>query len=266
MNDVYKRMVFHFFAGEDFETNTANLIHYRCLNHYQDIFDEININISVNDTSNAEFCNRVKTKLIQVLNRCKNLRLKIVANTGYYESYTFYNEILMNLNNLNGITFFGHNKGTTNFANPNYDKRSIANWICGLYYFSLNHIAIVEKEMLANGKVFYGSFLFENKKIPSVNNLEFAAAYFWTNAALLNRDFKLNNTSIPNIDARGYTEEFPGNFYKKDKLGRYGDAIFWAGDFYREAQDIIDIHFGNDKNEKKLYNEYMQQMIDGIKI
>lgn len=255
-------MVFHFFAGNDFETNTANLIHFRCMNYFQDVFDEININIAVDDINDINLQISAKNKFAQVFDRCKNLRLKVVQNTGYYESDTYYNEVLLNTKNLNGLTFFGHNKGTTNFANPSYDKFSIANWICGLYYFSLNFPNEVERMMLADGYPFYGSFLLKNDIIPSRHHVEYAAAYFWTNCPIIYRNICIGGMEILNLDARGFTEEFPGNFYDTDKLGSHERWVLLNGDFYYDSKSITDL-CANDKKDE--YYEYVSKMMEGIK-
>ena len=151
-----KRLVFSFYASEDFEDNIANKFHFKCLERYSNVFNEVIVCIIVSDVENKELVYKVRNYFLRIFN-C-SIAFKTYENTALNESLVFENEISDRLKSLDGLTFFAHNKGAGNINNWICDKNSILRWILGMYYLNLEPIYDVEQCLCHNfSGMFYGS-------------------------------------------------------------------------------------------------------------
>ena len=153
---IKKRLVFYFYTFENFMDNRAIKIHLKCLKKYSNVFDNALFIISIDDVNNSPLIFETETELLKL--GFKDIRFKIHKNNGYCESQPFYEEIVRNLKYLDGLTFFGHTKGVTNYAKSDVDIESIDAWLLGMYYLNLEFIPEVEYRMTYSLSRFFGAF------------------------------------------------------------------------------------------------------------
>jgi hypothetical protein len=246
-----KTLVYHLYVNcNDINQKKSYKIHKECLKIFKHVFDNAIFVITVNDLkNNAAISNAVKW--ITDIEFDKEFDIKIEHNDSLCESKTFNDYVLKN-NNLNGMVFFAHNKGSNNFEsdNPIINKYSVFMWICGLYYYNLNFIEEVNGALC--GKQFYpecmyGAFLME-KDIDDdrlfLANYHYAGNFYWINIDYYRQLLMLNK--INDIEATNpmFSEMFPGYLftpYKGGGLKTHNDVLFmmsqWDGKLYTMNRD-----------------------------
>lgn len=206
-----KKLVFHLYCGEGWEHNEAIKIHFACLKHYQNVFDEMLIVLAIDGETNGEVASSVRKKIVEEITH-PFLTIKMVKNTAYREAKTFYDEVIDQ--DYDGIVFFGHSKGYTNFNNKENKKKNIIEWIIGCYWLSLEFLDEAEI-MLAHGTKyyngnFYGSFKIAKGGRPSKDSA-YMGTFFWTNVTELKKILKDRGKELFKLSTRMSAEEFPGN-------------------------------------------------------
>lgn len=239
-----KRLVFHFYINENWEESIMNKIHLECLRHYSYVFDEVIFAISLDDTSNYELIKSLEYKLLE-LNLTPRISFKIVENTYLRDSKTFFDYIVDELNRYNGLTFFAHNKGTTNLNKYNLDN--IMKWITSMYFLSLEYIDEVVHTLTEGRELTYGSLLNEIKydeievtdegiepKQQFIDRTRvflgekkylYMGTFFWLNGMTIYEYLRKNKIEIPKLADRWYAENFCSNLFPLDfafsHRGRY---------------------------------------------
>ena len=134
MKDIdKKRMVFAFYLNNKTFDNKFNQLHFKLLKKYINIFDEVIFGLIVDEDIDVEVINRFQCLILSFYH--KNISFHIYENTEYREALVFYNEIACKMANLDGWTFYGHNKHSSDM-----EESALIEWICGLYYFNLEKI------------------------------------------------------------------------------------------------------------------------------
>jgi hypothetical protein len=143
---------FNFYATHDTLDSDINEIHFKCLEHYKNIFNDVKICISTNDINDVVLIEKVEKKFFDIFAGLPiELGFQVQKNdVNYQESLFFKREIVDKLNNYD-LVFFAHNKGITNVKK--YDINNIYKWVVGMYYFSLNFFEDVQRSLLKD--VFY---------------------------------------------------------------------------------------------------------------
>lgn len=235
-----KRLIFSFYAFDGYNDNMAIKLHLQCLKHYANVFDEALFVILVDDINNKDLVNEIKKKLIDC--GFNDISFKVRKNTGYCEAKTFLDEIVCNMKYLDGLTFFGHTKGSTNVQNKDAVIESIEAWILGMYFLNLEYIDEVESTLTDMGERFFGAFL---SCFPYSKNKyrQYNGTFYWLNCLAIYDDYKSGWIEIPkSIDNRGFAERFPFTLYK-DSTVRYGSHgcffIIDPDNFYRNSHNLI---------------------------
>ena len=266
MQGIYKKLVYHFYLEEGFEENIANIVHFRCLEKYSNIFNESIIVISPKEPQNEALINKAKGFLINVL-KSPILTFKVAKNTRYYEAQTFYDEIMSKLNESEGLTFFAHNKGVSNVLNNAISKESVMRWICGMYYFNLNFIDEVENRLCADFLgTFFGSYLMTGENVSSKNKLWYAGTFYWLNSGRLLKYCERENIKLPKISDREYAEWLPGEIMdwgNGNKLSSHNKMLLFDNDMYRNTISVNDFLCANE-NEKRELNQLFDYATKGI--
>ena len=225
-----KTLIYHLYCGKDFLTNKANIIHYFCLRKYINLFDEGIFTVAVDDLSDLNTIS-LGIDWIMSLGGVFEKRINIRKNTDLFEVDTFSKDFLNDYDHLDGMVFFAHNKGTTNFGNPDLNHDSVFKWICGLYYFNLEFAD--EAEGMFNGKlrapdVFYGAFLshFSKEKqsfvhvMPNnLSGLEYCGTFYWINIPKYKNCIATGIVYYMEPDSRFFAEEYPGTFFERYAYG-----------------------------------------------
>lgn len=205
-----KRLIFSFYATEDFENNIANKFHFKCLEHYSNVFSEVVVCIIVNDTNNHELICKVRNRFLHIF-KC-NIAFKTYENSVLNESIVFEGEISNKLALLDGLTFFAHNKGVGNMDNEICDKNSILRWILGMYYLNLEDLSDVEDCLCRGLKgLFYGAYLTSHEGIQNKAHMWYAGTFYWLNAQKIHRYCEAKDIVIPKATDRFFDELFPGS-------------------------------------------------------
>lgn len=240
---MQKTLIYHLYCDDDFETNYANFVHKRCLQHYIGLFDEVRFTIAVDDLSNDALIKK-GIEWIFDLGHTGKKDIRIVENGEYFEVGTFKSEILDSADKLDGAVFFAHNKASTNMVKDGTVNESILKWVIGMYFYNLEFVDEVEGFFTGKTRapeVFYGAFLsyFTKERTSMVhampNNhsgLEYAGTFYWINMPKYRNSVKCGIIKTTEPDSRFFAEEFPGMFFERYAYGcgmtSHNDAIFDA--------------------------------------
>lgn len=244
MKQPEKRLIFHFYVKEGWKESVTNRIHLECLKRYSHIFNEVIFVISIDDITNYNLLRDVELTILD-LNFTPNISFNIVENNYLRDSQTFYDFIATKLDEYSGLTFFGHNKGTTNL--DSYELKNVANWITSMYYLSLEYVDEMNYSLTDGRELSFGSLLNEikpyeievteegiepRKQFADKNDVFlgkhkylYMGTFFWLNGGSISEYMKKNNIEIPKLTDRWYAENFCANLFKLDfafsHRGRY---------------------------------------------
>lgn len=232
MKNIKKRLVFHFYISPDGVDTYTNRIHFQCLSMLPKVFDEALFVISIDDTNDINAIEELEMKLIDC-NITNNIEFKIKENDFLRDAGTFYDEIICHLEDFDGLTFFGHNKGTTNIdaKHPETKKRTEL-WIMSMYFGNFYDIDSVDVQLTEERKLAYGTLLNE---ITDKTRLAtepyftmgercyfYCGTFFWVNGRTIAQYLKRNNIKINAITDRWYAENFFADNFPIEYCGSYG--------------------------------------------
>lgn len=227
-----KRMIFSFYINDESFDHRINKLHFKLLKRYIHLFDEVIFCIIIDDRERYDLIQRIEQFVISIFH--KKLTFKIYDNTNYRESLVFYHEIATQMENLDGVTFFGHNKGISD-TDP---IETIEMWVAAMYYFNLE-FPLPYNDL--NGFTFYGSLKTDNIDASGIavrENLEqkypwvYCGTFFWGKYQELDRVCKRLNRTIPKLTNRWYSEMFPGEMVET----QYGRTY---KEYYIDKQLVI---------------------------
>ena len=227
-----KRMIYSFYINDGSFDHRINKLHFKLLERYIHKFDEVIFCIIIDDKERYDLIQKIEEFVISIFH--KKLTFKIYDNTNYRESNVFYNEIATQMEHLDGLTFFGHNKGISD-TDP---IETIEMWVTAMYYFNLEFELPCDD---LNGFTFYGALKTDNidslgigvkdnllQKHPWV----YCGTFFWGKYQELDRVCKRQGRTIPPLTNRWYSEMFPGEMVESF----YGKSY---KDYYIEEQLVI---------------------------
>jgi hypothetical protein len=257
MKDIdKKRMVFAFYLNNKTFDNKFNQLHFKLLKKYINIFDEVIFGLIVDEDIDVEVINRFQCLILSFYH--KNISFHIYENTEYREALVFYDEIACKMANLDGWTFYGHNKHSSDM-----EESALIEWVCGLYYFNLEklneHYMVKEKTCLpidTTGICFYGNPLLTEVSfnLISVRNkygYYYAGNFYWGKYQEVYRFLNNQGVELPKLTNRYYTEMFPGElanytYFSTSFMGRYiiGNGLeiddIYSNIFYGDYKYIYD--------------------------
>ena len=252
---TYKRLVYAFYCSEDDNNDYIKQLHYRILERYINIFDEVIFCIIINDVNDIETIKNVEKR---ILSMCHNdISFKIYENTNYRETHIFYEEIFLRMKDLYGSTFFAHSKG----GGVMNSREEIIAFILGAYFFSL------EKNENVPDYPFYGSFkMVNNGPISSMGTKYdwfYVGTFFWGNYEQVYNEKKM---VFPIFSTRWFDEMFPGELYEEWKCGSLNNCCFRVEDRKPvDAFDLIETTYGKEPifgEYLKLYNELIDEFAE----
>lgn len=258
MEHIKKRLVFYFYTFDGFKNNRAIQIHLKCLSHYSHVFDEALFIISLDDVENKQLIFNTEAELLKT--GFRDIHFKVHKNNGYCEAQPFWEEIVSKLDVLDGLTFFGHTKGITNYQNENISKTSIDTWILGMYYLNLEFIKEVEQYMTFYSARFYGAFLTDNREWNGVNWL-YTGTFFWLNCPMIYVDFQTGEKKKPTTyHQRGFAESFPGLICEWKpycpELSSHELRVLGGGyNAYCNTPDVMKFLLGNEEDDFNLFKK-----------
>lgn len=252
MKQPEKRLIFYFYLSDNWLESITNRIHLNCLRYYSHIFDEVIFVISLDNTSNYELIRSFELTILE-LGFTPKISFKIVENTYLRETKCFYELIATKLDEYDGLTFFGHNKGSTNLNS--YELDAVAMWITALYFFSFDDMNEVVKTLTDGREMSYGPLLnvinggeinvTEEGIVPRKKFIEksmvflgkekylYMGTFFWLNGRTIYEYIRKNDKTIPILSDRWYAENFCANLfpleYAYSYRGRYSKNYLQEG-------------------------------------
>ena len=254
---VKRRLVYHFFISDDYETNEIYKIHFACLEYFAKIFDEA-VFIITSNKENAPYLD-VENKLLKIF---KDIRvtIEIKANTELCEAETFYNEVVKKEENV--LTFFFHTKGVRNNKTFGYER--IAQWVLMIYYYALNFQIDMESQLLFEPHViFYGACKGLCKKgsnigetIKKDGTLYFGTGYLVNNMRLSAED------NIPQIKDRWYAEMMP--YYFDEYYKRSYKQVYFKNCnlYYDNNEELVPVFEWYDEDGVKKFYEFKEKILN----
>jgi hypothetical protein len=258
-----RRLIFHFFVFNGFLDNRAIKIHLKCLKKYSSLFSESLFVLSVSDDASNDDVITAEKAIVEC-GFVSNVTFIIEKTTPYCEARTFYDYIVKTLDDYDGLTFFGHTKGTTNYK-PGMSREAIDSWIVGLYFLSLDDVTDVEYNLISRAtgepSLFYGSCAMALDNIASYDSAVFySGTFYWLNGAHIKKYIQDNNMTVPMLNTRYYAERFPtyvAKWENEKNLYSYKTNILFFSDSYAEMNNLISF-LCEDKFDK--FNELLNEI------
>jgi hypothetical protein len=185
-----KQLFFNYYVTYENFNGIINNIHYTCLDYYKHVFDEVFINISVDNTEDNHLILMAQNKFLNIFNGIQQkITFKVVKNDPLMRECVFFYEEIIDKLSERDIVFFAHNKGLTNLDREDVDTESLFHWIVAMYYSSLDFHEDAMHSLIAAENLMYGS-------CPTyINNsyMYYSGAFFWMNCKRIHNYLQLYN-------------------------------------------------------------------------
>lgn len=252
------RLVFYYWISEHGFSNIIN-VHYDCLKYYKNIFDEALFVLSIDNLENHEKIESIKNSILSI--GFKNLYFKIIKNNINIRESICVKEIIDTLNDYDGLTFFAHTKGASDYDTQNFLFKYMSHWVVQMYYFNLNYINDVKTKLINENYLAYGAMMMENSNIATNRyRWYYPGTFFWINGKKIKKYIKYKNITVPGLDdwstiafsqqCRYYSENILGAIFPSElaasSLKKYDKENYFQ---YNH------LHI-KDKITKKEYNNY----------
>lgn len=260
-------LVAHFYIKKEWELELPQIykLHFACIEKYKNIFNNSIFVLSVDEGCSEELLNFYKRKIIEIGIR-GNISIKIKKNTAYREASTFKEEIVDKLSELNGITYFIHGKGITNFGRTDINPDSVNEWVLSSYYQLFSKPDYVVKSLISeNTGICYGAFLFNNDFCLTNHDWYFSGSFQAINTKKLLNYINNHGIKIPELCDRAYAEAFLGDclefnpFFVRSFNGKYGTTTPLI--MYKEAEVPSKYIIGD---EMIKYSNFKQEILSAV--
>lgn len=259
-----KRLIFHFYLRHGWENFLTVQTHIKCLKYYAHIFDEALFVIGRDSKCTDEDIKNFQKLIIKI--GFMNVRFKVTENTVLRESKTLKEEVFDKLEELDGITLFGHSKGVGNEM-WGCDIESVTTWIMGLYWLNLTSMWEVEGYLGSIHTCTYGAFLNQDEAHLCEHKWIYSGTFFWINTQKLARYMKLNHIKIRQCYDRFFSEyvlgdilEFnPNEEFERKAMTFRQCYLMQANNFYEDIETYLKLMLSEynynafDKFRKEIY-------------
>lgn len=276
-----KKLIFYFYITPDFFERKTNLVNVECLRYYSQIFDDIVIYLSLNDTADYELIRRIEEIFIKFPHK-GNISFKIHKNDDFRESIVLKEAIADRLQEEDSLIFFAHGKGFTNLEQ--YDEESMLHWLIGCYYLSLNFLDEVEYSIDGNDRIWscYGAFplvqkdkigieddYWEHRYLGSIKyQWCYSGTFFWINPKRLWMAVRNYDIEMPKLFDRYYSEKFLGNLvpFNNYGTGHNNFHLYGNNNMYNKgvALECIKAIIPTEKEQEEYMNFY-KFILDNVK-
>lgn len=259
---VNKNLVFHFYVTENIRESYISELHFKCLKNYSSVFDSATFIISLDNVENVELINYVKNRLIDC-GFYKNVTFHIVKNNELRESSTFYDFIASKLDELYGLTFFGHSKGVGNEIEGKANE-SVIEWIKAAYFLNLSYISeVVELLVEKPYGISFGALKCSWDEIDNANKWIYSGTFFWLNTQRLKRALEKKGIKVKKPDDRYYSELFCGEYISVERESVSHEAYFLFGNgcknWYEKSNIYIPYYLLLDE-DKENYKKFKEKL------
>ena len=266
-----KRLVYHLYLYEGCFESKVYKLHFACLSRFAKIFDNAIFVLSLDDVNNETLI-KTAEKLVLEKVPVKDTKFIIKQNDLYREAGTFYSEVVDNLDEFDGITFFGHVKGAGNEFSPKQDMIQIYHWVIAAYYLNLAYMDEVEWFLVTSPSFnVYGALKCYWPDVENKYCWLFSGTFFWLNCQRISGFLKKHEIPIPPLNNRYCAETFCGNIFEFDnvQVGSHkirhviGDPNERCMNWYKRAEEFIELFF-DDEGEKQEYYKFRDEILNLI--
>ena len=271
-----KRLIFNFYIDEGWKDNHINKIHFYCLNYFKDVFTEMIFMVSLNDVNNNRLIYDFEQYILS-LELCPNIQFIVKNNHIFREAKNFYDEIALKLGELDGLTFFAHNKGITNYNSGNYENDGIEKWVTSMYYGCLERPDEMVYWLSDGRKLAYGTLLdIINNEYPDdrlffdslglwlgKRRYFYMGTFFWMNCSMIKYYMENNNVPLPQLVDRWYAENFFANIFDVSHCESFDmrRTINYDEGGIRNMDSIINFSFGDEVGK---YLEFHNNVLENV--
>jgi len=215
--NVKTRLVMHYWIPdshlpEDQDYKLCEKIHHICLNEFLPNFDE-SIIVFTMDDYNEEVYNRYRKLFLDF--GAKDITFRYRKNHPSRECITFKMEVVDKLKLLDGITFFLHNKGITNF---DYNRQSIMHWIVSMYWYNLHNFDFPISETIGASRLCTGIFNYLHDEYTWSNyHWHYSGTFFWLNCQQIYDFIRRKNIELPCLNSRNDVENWIGDVIPRNR-------------------------------------------------
>lgn len=233
---------------------------------YAHIFDKAVFYISIDETT-QKYVREIKDFILSI-KEWEDIRIRVIQNDIFCESRTFKEEVLDKKDHYcEEIIFFGHTKGVTNVITHSENIEGILKWIYGCYFYSLEYVEEVVRELIYGYRTFYGSILMETEEMNRVNTEQttaiYAGAFYWLNPMKLDRSISIVKDTEKMVNRR-LSEEYPSFFLFNNGDGylySHDNKYLYSADLYCGNFDGVGNFLGDYAKFTLNYNEIMSKII-----
>jgi len=188
-----KNLVFYCFFSDIKNIDEPTLLSLNLLREYKNVFSGQKIIYAAFDDPQSINFNDLK----EVFSFFTDPQIKIVPNNSENRESEYFIESLKNIIDVNSLTFYAHNKGSTHKLDS-----SLKNWILAMFFFNLEMKVDISNDIIFSGIL---------RKIVKINDLDcdwhYSGAFFWFNTKNL---FAIKNWDVMK-KGRMSLESYPGN-------------------------------------------------------
>lgn len=265
-----KRLVFFIYVDTLYRGSKIYDLHFALLKRYSKIFDSATLYFSLKEINdeNLEFARELAKRIIDC-GFIKDVEIKIRQNTTMREVDCFKEEVVGRIiDNVPELVFFTHTKGLSNTLN-----QSLFRWICGMYYFNLNFIDEVERNLIYkpiydtahSSGIFYGfPLILLDIDNYLKNKTYYAGTIYWINcakAAQYNRCFNVDPKKDYIYSTRVFAEEFPGDYFLRCVSSGHFLNVYSAYSLYDDFDKQLEIIYNNNSDADRYdFNRYCDEI------
>lgn len=271
-----KRLIFNFYIDDGWRDNHINKIHFYCLNYFKNVFTEMVFMVSLNDVNNIRLIYDFEQYILS-LELCPNIQFMVKKNHIFREAKNFYDEIALKLGELDGLTFFGHNKGITNYDSPYYIKEDVEMWVTSMYYGCLKRPEEMEYDLTDGRHLAYGTLLdvielnrdddplyFDSMGLwLGKRRYFYMGTFFWMNCPMIKYYMDSNNIELPKLVDRWYAENLFANIFDVYHCGSFDmrKTYNYLEVGTKNITDIINYSFGDEMGD---YLNFHNKVLESI--
>lgn len=266
-----KKLYFYFWVCPDFENNIAVKVNEFCLKRYLQVFDELNFVIAVDDILNRKDIKRGIDWIKSVVDD-KPFNTRLELNSQLRESVMVLRDLMpMIIEKSNDMVFICHMKGVTNIHDIRMSKESVSRWIMSMWWYNLEYINDVEKQLFQNKtKTMFGALMshFNTRRDSSIQNHNtiYIGGFYWIKPNNF-IDNALYEEIIPKQQVGRYLSENFSMCLKRDALSSNEDVCL-IGEAYDTYSDDTKkwLNLLDNYSDKNKILEFQNNLIKGLNI
>jgi hypothetical protein len=225
---------------QDYDHQVCENIHKACIKEFLSQFDEAVIVFTMNNWDKDRYEEYCKFFLKW---GPSDISFKYLSNHPSRECNTFRKEIIEKMNLLDGLTFFCHNKGITNFG---LNRKSISLWIIAMYWYNLSNMEFPVNETIGASRMCTGILNYYNENDAWTRyHWMYSGTFFWLNCQQIHDHLVRTGMEMPCVNSRNDVENWIGDVIPRNRAGSIMYNIDnphgeWIWDPYNNMEQILE--------------------------